>query len=305
MYTKCPSCRAELSFLPPPNPESLPEGYKHRIKCPHCGVTIGVKINKVDMQATYPNGYPPVAPQPNPTYPTQPQPQYAPQQPQTFAPKTNTKATEQEEEADDKPKNKTGRPRNVMVMILTLIFVLLTALPYALTQNLDKLPEFMRDAIPFFNGIKGWELLIKDFETFKVLFTSGEGIVGILTGVVSLFPMFIFTLSCISFILALLGLIFKKYVRIINLIFGILIGGMAVTMLFYPQIISSSIYAQMALLPENLIVTEECALKDYFQSKLSMEGILFFVSAGLGLIYFVFSILFMKAIKIKDEEEEE
>ena len=48
MYTRCPSCRAEISFEPPANMESLPDGYKHRIKCPSCGVTIGVKINKID-----------------------------------------------------------------------------------------------------------------------------------------------------------------------------------------------------------------------------------------------------------------
>ena len=51
MYTRCPSCRAEISFEPPANMESLPDGYKHRIKCPSCGVTIGVKINKIQFKA--------------------------------------------------------------------------------------------------------------------------------------------------------------------------------------------------------------------------------------------------------------
>lgn len=44
MYTRCPSCRAEISFEPPADAASLPDGYKHRIKCPSCGVTIGVKL---------------------------------------------------------------------------------------------------------------------------------------------------------------------------------------------------------------------------------------------------------------------
>ena len=55
MYTRCPSCRAEISFEPPVHADSLPDGYKHKIKCPSCGVTIGVKIprHEVAVQPTY------------------------------------------------------------------------------------------------------------------------------------------------------------------------------------------------------------------------------------------------------------
>ncbi|MDE6059870.1 MAG: hypothetical protein K2G31_00125 [Clostridia bacterium] len=282
MYTKCPSCRAELSFLPPPNPESLPEGYKHRIRCPHCGVTIGVKINKVDVQATYPNGYPPAAPQPAPTYPTQPQ-----QQPQTFAPKTSKKAAVQEE-VEEKPKKRTGRPRNIMIMILSLLFIVLSALAYKLgtPENLETLPEWAK-SLSLFSGISGWELLVKDPGAFTALFSAEGGIKALMLSIVFLFPMFVFTLSGISFILALLGFIFKKYVRVINLIFGILIGGMAVTMLFYPQIITGM------------------DLKEYFQSILNLNGVMYFACAGLGIIYFLFTVLFMKPMKIKNKEEED
>jgi hypothetical protein len=48
MYTRCPSCRAEISFEPPVNATSLPDGYKHKIKCPSCGVTIAVKIPRLE-----------------------------------------------------------------------------------------------------------------------------------------------------------------------------------------------------------------------------------------------------------------
>lgn len=281
MYTKCPSCRAELSFLPPPNPESLPEGYKHRIRCPHCGVTIGVKINKVDVQATYPNGYPQAAPQSAPTYPAQPQ-----QQPQTFAPKSSNKEAVQEE-ANEKPKKKTGRLRNVVIMILSLLFIILSALAYKLgsPEKLETLPEWA-GSLSLFSGISGWELLIKEPSAFTALFSAEGGAKALVLSIVFLFPFFVFTLSGISFILALLGFIFKKYVRIINLVFGILIGGMAVTMLFYPQIITGT------------------PIKEYFQSILNLNGVMYFACAGLGLIYFVFSILFMKPLKKKVKEEE-
>lgn len=50
MYTRCPACRSEIAFEPPANMASLPDDYKHRIKCPSCGVTIGVKLNKIERQ---------------------------------------------------------------------------------------------------------------------------------------------------------------------------------------------------------------------------------------------------------------
>ena len=52
MYTRCPSCRAEICFEPPANAANLPDGYKHRIKCPSCGVTIGVKLPNRDAIAS-------------------------------------------------------------------------------------------------------------------------------------------------------------------------------------------------------------------------------------------------------------
>ena len=64
MYTRCPSCRSEISFDPPANKDSLPENYRHRIKCPSCGVTIGVKINQSPQVLGQPYGRPQLAPPP-------------------------------------------------------------------------------------------------------------------------------------------------------------------------------------------------------------------------------------------------
>lgn len=61
MYTRCPSCRSEISFDPPPNKDALPENYRHRIKCPSCGVTIGVKINQNPQILSQPIGRPQLA----------------------------------------------------------------------------------------------------------------------------------------------------------------------------------------------------------------------------------------------------
>ena len=46
MFTRCPSCGREIVFTPPENAEFLPDGYRHRLQCPNCGIAIGVKIPK-------------------------------------------------------------------------------------------------------------------------------------------------------------------------------------------------------------------------------------------------------------------
>ena len=46
MFTRCPSCKSEISFEPPENFEFLPNGYRHRLQCPNCGIAIGVSIPK-------------------------------------------------------------------------------------------------------------------------------------------------------------------------------------------------------------------------------------------------------------------
>ena len=65
MYTRCPSCRAEICFQVPDNAANLPDGYKHKIKCPNCGVKIAVRLPNRDAIAA-------------------PQPTFMPQNPNAF-----------------------------------------------------------------------------------------------------------------------------------------------------------------------------------------------------------------------------
>ena len=106
MYTRCPSCRAEISFEPPANMETLPDGYKHRIKCPSCGVTIGVKINKIDAA-------PATLVQQSSAYNQQTsfEPVYA----EDTAQAPSKKAAKQDK--------RSGVGRNITVMIMSLLFI--------------------------------------------------------------------------------------------------------------------------------------------------------------------------------------
>ncbi len=315
MYTRCPSCRAEISFMPPANPESLPEGYKHRIRCPHCGVTIGVKINKIDVAATYPGGYPNA----NPAY-QQPYAPYAqaPTYPASsgFAPvNTAPEAVSgfDTTETKAKPEKKSGISRNIFMLIFSLGFIMLSIMGYLIakgTVTMMEGTETWAAGITSFSGIGQWEMLCTNFEAFKSIFSMQEGIMGIMLGIAAIMPMVLFTFAGISFIIAFFGLIFKKYNKTLNLIFSIIIGAAAITtfFLFYinPTTLAGfagenflSTFLPYMLLTQNTDYTIISFFMD-IQAH-SMWTPLYFAIAGAawGLLQFIFSLIFMKSMKKK------
>ena len=210
MYTRCPSCRAEISFEPPANMESLPDGYKHRIKCPSCGVTIGVKINKIDTT-------PATLVQQAPAY-TQPQ--------------TNFEPVYANEEAAAVPQTKvkakhSGIGRNVTMMIMSLLFVALSVVGYLVIAGTIKTDLF---GISWFDGITYWNMLIQDADAFSLLFSD------VLGGILTIIPMILFTLAGINFVVALVSACGKKYGRAYNLVMSVILEGLSVFMVFYPFI---------------------------------------------------------------------
>ena len=123
MYTRCPSCRAEICFQPPANAANLPDGYKHRIKCPSCGVTIGVKLPNRDAIA-------------------QVQPTFTPANPNAYASEpiynagtaaavpADDKQAKREARALAKTQKKSGRSRNAMIFIFAALLVVCSVLGY-------------------------------------------------------------------------------------------------------------------------------------------------------------------------------
>lgn len=303
MYTRCPSCRAELSFAPPANMESLPEGHKHRIKCPHCGVIIGVKINKIDVAATYPYAPGPYQSAnqfaPNATYPNG---GYAP---------INTPAAPgfDNTAADAKPAKKTGISRNIFMLIFSLGFVMLAIMGY-LVQNgtiaLLEGTEGWGKFIVYFDGLKGWETLCTDFETFKSFFSfsfeSPESILNLLDGLVQIVPMVLFTLTAIDLIIAIFGLIFKKYNKTFNLIFSLFICVLAVAIFFLPYI-DSIIKLMKAAIDTGIEADLDLDFVGYFMDIAAYGQYLVLAGAIWGLLQFIVSLVFMKSMKIKNKEQ--
>ena len=202
MYTRCPSCRAEISFEPPANMESLPDGYKHRIKCPSCGVTIGVKINKIDTA-------PATLVQQAPAY-TQPQTNFEP---------VYTNANEEAVPQKKVKAKHSGVGRNVTMMIMSLLFIALSVVGYLVNTNVIKIEGGLY-GIGNLDGITCWNTLIQDFAVFKAYFDDP------VTGILTILPMIVFTLAGINFIVALVSACGKKYGRAYNLIMSIVLAAL-------------------------------------------------------------------------------
>lgn len=264
MYTRCPSCRAEISFDPPANMESLPDGYKHRIKCPSCGVTIGVKINKIDTA-------PATLVQQAPAY-TQPQTNFEP---------VYTNANEEAVPQKKAVAKHSGIGRNITMMLMSLLFIALSVVGYLVNSNTITI-EGGLFGIGYLDGITCWNTLIQNFAEFKAYFD--EPVVGILT----ILPMLVFTLAGINFIVALISACGKKYGRAYNLIMSIVLAAGAIVALFRPFLALQEAW-------DNNVLA-------YFRDVIDSGFYMLIVSAGLGVLQLLFGLCFCKSLKRKEKK---
>jgi len=267
MYTRCPSCRSEITFEPPANMDSLPEGYKHRITCPCCGVTIGVKLNKptTEVQPTF-------TPQ-NP-YATSGEPVYNAGEAEGFNPNSlaeKKKAKDAEIQANGK---KSGRSRNFFILLFSLLLVAVNVLSYL------KVAIPFTDGFDVFNGIGVFENIITNFETFKVNFTAD-----IVSGIFYLIPALLFVLAGISAIVAFIAFIGKKYSRAFNFIWSLLILAAAVVELFIPVIQGSEIVEYFV----NLVMGDAPKYGEI-------------IVVGIAFLQLVFALIFCKPMKKKEKK---
>ena len=268
MYTRCPSCRAQISFDLPQSADSFPEGYKHKIKCPSCGVTIGVKIPRVDTTATVQPTYTPANPAASNFEPTY----------QTAAPvPADTKADKKAAKKARAAEKKSGLGRNILMMLFSLLFVALSVVAYLGAAGKFELPAWM-NGIQNFNGIAAWELLIKDFDKVKDSFSYS-----ILGGIYEsgLVPMALFTLAGLNFIIAFISALGKKYGRAWNLIASLLVAALAVLVLFNPLIASNAKFVE------------------HFKQLIADKEFFLIGGAALGVVQLLFALIFLKSLKRK------
>ncbi len=271
MYTRCPACKSEIAFEPPANIASLPEDYKHRIKCPSCGVTIGVKLNKIERQPVQET---PLAVSPIETP--------AAEQPVTVP-----------ERSLDKPKKKAGTGRNIFMMIVSLLFIAASVLAYLINTNTVNIGE-STFGLGYIDGIACWELLVTDFANFKAMFEAD-----MVAGILAIMPMALFTLSCITFIVALISACGKKYSRAFNLIWAIIIFVAGLAVIFTPYFAPDEALAKVLFDGEDKI-----SIFNYLQY-MFQDGKAYCIvaPAALGLIQLLFSFFFLRSLEIDDDEE--
>ncbi|MBR4800254.1 MAG: hypothetical protein IK048_01060 [Clostridia bacterium] len=272
MYTRCPSCRAQISFELPQSADSFPEGYKHKIKCPSCGVTIGVKIPRVDTTATVQPTYTPANPAASEFEPT-----YQAAPPVPMDPKEEKKAAKKAKAAE----KKSGLPRNIFMMIFSLLFVALSTVAYLLKNGTipeGSLPPWM-GGIASFDGISLFEGLINK------TFVQPSDALGWIPAVL---PSALFVLSGIVFIVALIGAIGKKYARAWNFLASLIVFAIAVVMLLAPGIFEEGNFVELIMvyfMGEHGIITSGA----YFA----------FAGVALGLLQLLFSLFFCASMKKK------
>ena len=296
MYTRCPSCRAQISFELPQSADSFPEGYKHKIKCPSCGVTIGVKIPRVEAAATVQPTYTPANPAASDYEPT-----YTAAAPVPADPKAEKKAANKAKNAN----KKSGVGRNIFIMLFSLLFVALFTVAYLWSEDKLSIPtKFQTTFEPIlmhFNvGIYGWQILfkgeggIKGTEIFKELLdfhTYG------LSAIVYFAQMAFFALACVNFLVAFIGACGKKYARAWQAISAIIIFLCALFVFFFEFLIEPAFEAIAT--HGNVLQAVKDSSQEYFATVMQNKLYTVLVLPVLGLLQFIFAMCFTKSLKRK------
>ena len=296
MYTRCPSCRAEICFQVPDNAANLPDGYKHKIKCPNCGVKIAVRLPNRDAIAA-------------------PQPTFMPQNPNAFpaepvhtapvdtAP-VDEKAAKRQARAAAAANRKSGRSRNVMIFIFAALLLVCSLLGHFFAdQGGATMEDIMGDimgetgsseeltagdflsALSAFDGVGMLEDIAGDemtAEYIKAIFEEN-----VADGLVTVLPIIFFLGTLLTAALALVGFIVKKYPRLIHLILALGLLAVSACILFHPFLFSNA--GEL-----------ELDLAQYFmETVIGDMNFLLLAPAAIGVLHTLFALIFLKSLKKK------
>lgn len=292
MYTRCPSCRAEICFQVPDNAANLPDGYKHKIKCPNCGVKIAVRLPNRDAIAA-------------------PQPTFMPQNPNAFpaepvytapvdtAP-VDEKAAKRQARAAAAANRKSGRSRNVMIFIFAALLLVCSVLGYFFADQggatmEDILGESSSSeeltagdflsALSAFDGVGMLEDIANDEMTadyIKAIFEES-----VADGLVTVLPIIFFLGALLTAALALVGFIAKKYPRLIHLILALGLLAVSACILFQPFLFSYA--GELGL-----------DLAQYFmETVIGDMNFLLLAPVAIGVLHTLFALIFLKSLKKK------
>ena len=296
MYTRCPSCRAEICFQVPDNAANLPDGYKHKIKCPNCGVKIAVRLPNRDAIAA-------------------PQPTFMPQNPNAFpaepvhtapveAAPADEKAAKRQARAAAAANRKSGRSRNVMIFIFAALLLVCSLLGHFFAdQGGATMEDIMGDimgetgsseeltagdflsALSAFDGVGMLEDIAGDEMTAEYIKAVFEE--NVADGLVTVLPIIFFLGTLLTAALALVGFIVKKYPRLIHLILALGLLAVSACILFQPFLLSYA--GELGL-----------DLAQYFmETVIGDMNFLLLAPAAIGVLHTLFALIFLKSLKKK------
>ena len=247
MYTRCPSCRAEICFQVPDNAANLPDGYKHKIKCPNCGVKIAVRLPNRDAIAAPQPTFMPTRSRVNPNaFPAEP----VHTAPVETAP-VDEKAAKRQARAAAAANRKSGRSRNVMIFIFAALLLVCSLLGHFFAdQGGATMEDIMGEtgsseeltagdflsALSAFDGAGMLEDIAGDemtAEYIKAIFEEN-----VADGLVTVLPIIFFLGTLLTAALALVGFIVKKYPRLVHLILALGLLAVSACILFQPFLFS-------------------------------------------------------------------
>lgn len=272
MYTRCPSCRAEICFEPPANAANLPDGYKHRIKCPSCGVTIGVKLPNRDAIASVQPTFTPANPNAFPSETIYNAPNYEPSA-------EETKAAKKEARKAAAGNKKTGRSRNAVVFVFAALFIVISLLGFFFVQGDIAVNEL--GGFGFFDGVGNLKNIAENPDFYGEMLKADPA-----NGIANILPSIFFLLAILIAFVALVAFIGKKYSRFFNFLFAAAMLAVSVCIIFFN--------------PMAVIVNEAGGtIADYFAEIIENGLYLIVVPAALSAIYFICSLIFLKSMKRK------
>ena len=278
MYTRCPSCRAEISFEPPRNLANLPQGYKHRIRCPNCGVTISVKIPNTAVVAS---------PAPTYSYENPNQQGYSDIQVGVGTPQTGAEQEAVQESAKKANKKSYGRAKAAVLFVFSLLIIAAAVLSFVQ----DKIPA-IAPYIGMFNPIQTLKEVITNFSGFiqpyKDAVVGGESILSAVLALIFNHAAYvvIFAFAGFTFITNLLVLIIGKYngaAKAFNIIFAIFVLAFAIAH-FVIGLIGNAYGEGLSFL-------------DYLKAIIANKDYIVYVILGIALVDFILGFVFIAKTK--------
>ena len=262
MFTRCPSCKNEISFEPPENYEFLPDGYRHRLQCPNCGIAIGVRIPKPPPKVIEEINIDNII---NPN-------------------NESGLVIVNEKEKPLRRRRQRGYEesqitRTLIIFFISLFFFFWPFVSYGINslQKSGALPNqslYLFDIDPINVLVEMINLSkAKDVVGLREFFANN-----VMTNTANLFGMFLMVTALITIIFCILGFVAKKYLRGSTMVVSLIVGLLGIGPLLFPMFRSLS----------------QIEIENFFKEVVNKGRYVYFLYPIVGLLQLILGFVFMR-----------